>query len=164
MAKAAKPKEKKSGQRSPMMLATAGVGVLAILGWLGFNVPWLCVYMIGGFLPTIAAYLSDPSRQKFDTIAVGTLSAGAMLPFLLDGLASAGRTGGREILGNAYAWVSVYVAASFAYALCWLFPIVVNIAYENRAQARIRMLERRKTMLEAEWGESVRGEEDKLPR
>lgn len=164
MAKLSKPKEKKSGERSPMLLATAGVGVLAIVGWLGFTVPWLCVYMIGGFLPTIAAYLSDPGRQKFDTVAVGTLSAGAMLPFLLDGLASAARNGGRDVLANPYAWVSVYIAATFAYALCWLFPIVVNIVYENRAQARIRMLERRKAMLEAEWGESVRGEDDKLPR
>ena len=164
MAKPAKPKEKKSGQHSGMVLATAGVGVLAIVGWLGFTVPWLCVYIIGGFLPTIAAYLSDPARHKFDTVAVGTLSAGAMLPFLLDGLAGAGRSGGREVLGNAYAWVSVYVAASFAYALAWLFPIVVNLTYENRAQARIRMLERRKAMLVAEWGEAVRGEDDKLPR
>ena len=164
MAKAAKPKAPKPAEHSPLVLATAAVGVLAIVGWLAFSVPWLCVYIVGAFLPTIAAYLSDSARRKFDTIAVGTLSAGTMLPFVLDGLAGAGRTGGRDILANPYAWVSVYIAASFAYALCWLFPIVVSVTYENRAQARIRMLERRKAMLETEWGESVRGEDDKRPR
>jgi hypothetical protein len=122
-----------------VLAATGGVGVLSIVAWLGFSVPWLCVFVIAGFLPAIAAYLGDPSRQKFDTVAVGTLSAGAMLPFVLDGLANAGRTGGREILANPYAWISVYVAAAFAYALCWLFPMVVNVLYENRAQARIRL-------------------------
>jgi hypothetical protein len=158
-----RPKPKKLGERSPMVLATAGVGVLSIVAWLGFSVPWLCVFVIGGFLPAIAAFLSDPARQKFDAVAVGTLSAGAMLPFVLDGLANAGRTGGREILTNPYAWISVYAAAAFAYALCWLFPMVVNVMYENRAQARIRMLERRKAQLETEWGEAVRGDPNKLP-
>ena len=158
-----KPKAKKLDERSPMVLATAGVGVLSIVGWLGYSVPWLCMFVVGGFLPAIAAFLSDPARQKFDAIAVGTLSAGAMLPFVLDGLASAGRNGGRDILANPYAWVSVYAAAMFAYALCWLFPILFNVAYENRAQARIRLLERRKVQLETEWGEAIKGDPDKLP-
>jgi hypothetical protein len=164
VAKPAKPKAAKPGRRSPTMLAMAGVGGLLVVGWLGFSVPWLCAFVAGGFLPTIAAYLGDSSRKKFDAIAVGALSAAAMLPFVLDGLSAAGRTGGREILANAYAWGSVYVAAGFGYALCWLFPIVANVVYENRAQARIQMLERRKAMLEAEWGESVRGEDGKPPR
>jgi hypothetical protein len=155
---AKKPKPKKSSQRSPMTLATAGVGVLAVLAWLGWNVPWLCLFVVAGMLPTLAAAVTDPSREKHDAIAVGTLSAGAMLPFLLDGLASAGRTGGREILGNPFAWFSVYAAAVFAYALCWLFPLVVNAIYENRAEARLRQLQRRQQNLIAECGDGVREE------
>lgn len=155
---AKKPKPRKTTERSPMTLATAGVGVLAVLAWLGWNVPWLCLFVVAGMLPTLAAAVTDPSREKHDAIAVGTLSAGAMLPFLLDGLASAGRTGGREILGNPFAWFSVYAAAVFAYALCWLFPLVVNAIYENRAEARLRQLQRRQQNLIAEWGDGVREE------
>jgi hypothetical protein len=157
MAKKPQPK-KAAGQRSPMALATAGVGVLATLAWLGWNVPWLCVFFIAGMLPTLAALVTDTGREKHDAIAVGTLSAGAMLPSILDGLATAGRTGGREILANPFAWFSVYAAAVFAYALCWLFPIVVNGIYENRAQARLRALQRRQQNLIAEWGDGVREE------
>jgi hypothetical protein len=159
---ARKPKPKTESKRSPLTLATAGVGVVAIIAWLGWTVPWLCLYVIAGFLPTLAAWVTDPTRERYDAIAVGTLSAGAMLPFVLDGLAHAGRTGGRDILGSPFAWVSVYLAAVFAYALCWLFPLIANAAYENRAQARIRQLERRKAALEAEWGERVRGDPDAL--
>jgi asparagine N-glycosylation enzyme membrane subunit Stt3 len=155
---AKKPKAKKSTQRSPMTLATAGVGVLAVIAWLGWAVPWLCLFVVAGMLPTLAAAVTDTSKEKHDAIAVGTLSAGAMLPFLLDGLAQAGRSGGREILGNPFAWFSVYAAAVFAYALCWIFPIVVNVIYENRAEARLRQLLRRQQNLVAEWGESVREE------
>jgi hypothetical protein len=155
---AKKPKAKKSAERSPMTLAMAGAGVLAVIAWLGWTVPWLCLVVVAGMLPTLAAVVTDTSKEKHDAIAVGTLSAGAMLPFLLDGLAQAGRTGGREILGNPFAWFSVYAAAVFAYALCWLFPLVVNAIYENRAEARLRQLLRRQQNLVAEWGESVREE------
>ncbi|MBI1244081.1 MAG: hypothetical protein GC202_03670 [Alphaproteobacteria bacterium] len=156
---AKKPKPKKSaGQRSPMTLATAGVGVLAVIAWLAWAVPWLCLFVVAGLLPMLAAIVTDTSKEKHDAIAVGTLSVGAMLPFLLDGLAEAGRSGGREILGNPFAWFSVYAAAVFAYALCWIFPIVVNVIYENRAESRLRQLLRRQQNLVAEWGESVRDE------
>ncbi len=64
----------------------------------------------------------------------------------------------RKILGNPFAWFSVYAAAVFAYALCWIFPIVINVVYENRAEAQLRQLLRRQQNLVAEWGESVREE------
>ncbi len=161
MAKQPKPAKKGPGA---MTLALAGTGVIAIVAWLAYNVPWLCLFVVAGFLPTLAAAIVDPTRQKHDAIAVGTMSMGAMLPFLLDGFSAMGRTGGREILGNAFAWLSVYGAAVFAWGLCWLFPIVANIIYENRAQNRLRQLQRRQNSLETEWGERVKELADLPPQ
>jgi hypothetical protein len=160
---AKQPKSAKKGP-SAMTLAMAGTGVIAIVAWLAYSVPWLCLFVVAGFLPTLAAAIVDPTRQKHDAIAVGTMSMGAMLPFLLDGFASMGRTGGREILGNAFAWLSVYGAAVFAWGLCWLFPIVANIIYENRAQNRLRQLQRRQNSLETEWGDRVKELADLPPQ
>jgi hypothetical protein len=109
-------------------------------------------------LPTLAAAVTDPSREKHDAIAVGTLSAGAMLPFLLDGLAQAGHSAGREILGSPVAWLAVYGAASFAYAMSWMIPNSLTAVYEARAGARLRQLLRHQQGLVAEWGERVREE------
>ncbi|MFM8798976.1 MAG: hypothetical protein ACKOEE_00240 [Tagaea sp.] len=153
MARKARSSKKGTGG---MTLAFAGAGVLAVMAWLAFSVPWLCMYVAAGFMPTIAAALADPTRQKYDAIAVGTVSAGAMLPFLLEGLAHMGRTGGRDILGNAFAWAAVYAAALFAWGMCWLFPIATNALYERRAENRLRQLQRRQASLEAEWGERVK--------
>ncbi|MCZ8122626.1 MAG: hypothetical protein O9277_04310 [Magnetospirillum sp.] len=152
---ARKPKPAKKGPGA-MTLALAGSGVIAVVAWLAYSVPWLCMYVVAGFMPTLAAALVDPTRQKHDAIAVGTMSMGAMLPFLLEGLAQMGRTGGRDILSNAFAWVAVYAAALFAWGLCWLFPIVMNAIYERRAENRLRQLQRRQVSLEAEWGERVK--------
>ncbi|MCM0020825.1 MAG: hypothetical protein NBV67_12580 [Tagaea sp.] len=153
---AKKPKSKEKKGPGAMTLALAGSGVLAVIAWLAYSVPWLCLFVVAGFLPTLAAAVVDPTRKNHDAIAVGTMSMGAMLPFLLDGFANMGRTGGREILSNAFAWLTVYGAAMFAWGLCWLFPIVTNAIYENRAQNRLRQLQRRQASLEAEWGERVK--------
>jgi hypothetical protein len=157
---AKKPKTKDKKGPGAMTLATAGAGVLAVVAWLAYAVPWLCMFTVAGFMPTLAAALVDPTRKNHDAIAVGTISMGAMLPFLLDGFANMGRTGGREILSNAFAWVTVYGAALFAWGMCWLFPIVANAIYENRAQNRLRQYQRRQVSLEAEWGERVTGRAD----
>lgn len=153
-----KPKGGGNPKRNPVTAVTSAAGVLSVVAWLAWSVPWLWLFVAAGLMPAFAAYVADTSREKNDVVAVGTLSASAMLPFLLDGLAQAGRSGGREILGNPFAWFSVYAAAVFAYALCWIFPIVINVVYENRAEARLRQLLRRQQNLVAEWGESVREE------
>jgi hypothetical protein len=155
---AKKPKSGNLPRRNPVTAVTAAAGVLAVVAWLAWNVPWLWLFVVAGLLPMLAAYVADPGREKNDTIAVGTLSVSAMLPFLLDGLARASQSAGREILGSPLAWLAVYAAAAFAYALCWIFPVSVNAIYEARAEARLRHLLRHQQSLVAEWGESVREE------
>ncbi len=155
---ARKPKAARAPRRNLVTTATSTAGVLAVVAWLAWNVPWLWLFVAAGLMPTLAAYIADPSREKNDVISVGTLSASAMLPFLLDGLASAGRTGGREILGNPFAWFSVYAAAAFACATSWMFSVCVKTVYEVQADARLRRLRTHLENLVAEWGESVRDE------
>lgn len=144
--------------RNPVTTATSAAGVLAVIGWLAWNVPWLWLFAVAGLMPTIAVYLVDTTREKNDAVAVGTLSASAMLPFLLDGLMQAGSSAGRDILGSPFAWLAVYAAAAFAYAMSWMIPNSFNAIYEARAEARLRQLLRRQKDLIAEWGERVREE------
>jgi hypothetical protein len=153
--------KRKPGQvpaRNPVTAATSAAGVLAVVAWLAWNVPWLWLFAAAGLMPAIAAYVVDPSREKNDAVAVGSLSASAMLPFLLDGLAQAGHSAGREILGSPVAWLAVYGAASFAYAMSWMIPNSLTAVYEARAGARLRQLLRHQQGLVAEWGERVREE------
>lgn len=155
---AKKPKTATGSTRNPVTAVTAAAGVLAVVAWLAWNVPWLWLFTAAGLLPAIAAYIVDTGREKNDAVAVGALSASAMLPFLLDGLAQAGQSAGRDILGSPFAWLSVYMAALFAYAMSWAFPISLNTMYEARASARLRHLLQRQEHLVAEWGQSVRDE------
>lgn len=144
--------------RNPVTAATSAAGVLAVIAWLAWNVPWLWLFAAAGLMPTFAAYVADPTREKNDAVAVGSLSVSAMLPFLLDGLMQAGHSAGREILGSPFAWLAVYAAALFAYAMTWAFPNSLNTIYEARASARLRHLLRHQQNLVAEWGERVREE------
>ncbi|MBL8805736.1 MAG: hypothetical protein JNN22_02725 [Rhodospirillales bacterium] len=153
-----KPKGGGNPKRNPVTAVTSAAGVLSVVAWLAWSVPWLWLFVAAGLMPAFAAYVADTSREKNDVVAVGTLSASAMLPFLLDGLAQAGHSAGRDILGSPFAWLSVYAAAAFAYALSWVFPISLNTIYEARASARLRDLLRRQQTLVAEWGEKVREE------
>lgn len=153
-------KKRKPGvpTRNPVTTVTAAAGVLAVIGWLAWNVPWLWLFVVAGLMPTIAAYLVDSTREKNDAVAVGTLSASAMLPFLLDGLTQASSSAGRDILGSPFAWFAVYAAALFAYGMSWIVPNSLSTIYEARAGARLRQLLRHQQHLVAEWGERVREE------
>jgi hypothetical protein len=155
---AKKPKAAKVPTRSPVTAATSAAGVLAVIAWLAWNVPWLWLFVAAGLMPTFAAYVVDPTKEKNDAVAVGTLSVSAMLPFLLDGLAQASHSAGREILGSPFAWLAVYGAAAVAYAMSWLVPNSLTTIYEARAGARLRQLLRHQKELVGEWGERVRDE------
>jgi hypothetical protein len=155
---AKKPKAGSGPRRNPVTTVTAAAGVLAVVAWLAWNVPWLWLFVVAGLLPTFAAYVVDATDEKNEVVAVGTLSASAMLPFLLDGLAKAGNSAGRDILGSPFAWLAVYAAALFAYAMGWVFPIFIKTIYEAQAEARLRHLLRHQKNLIAEWGERVREE------
>ncbi|MBI3499854.1 MAG: hypothetical protein HY058_21355 [Proteobacteria bacterium] len=155
---AGKPGSGEFPKRNPVTTVTSAAGVLAVVAWLAWNVPWLWLFAVAGLLPMLAAYVVDTTREKNDTIAVGTLSVSAMLPFLLDGLTQASHSAGREILGSPFAWLTVYAAALIAYAMSWIFPVSVNAIYEARAEARLRHLLRHQQNLVAEWGERVREE------
>jgi hypothetical protein len=144
--------------RNPVTTVTSAAGVLAVIGWLAWNVPWLWLFAVAGLMPTIAAYLADTTREKNDAVAVGTLSASAMLPFLLDGITQASNSAGRDILGSPFAWLAVYAAALFAYGMSWIVPNSLSTIYEARAGARLRQLLRHQQNLVAEWGERVREE------
>jgi hypothetical protein len=154
---AKKPKTR-APTRNPVTTVTSAAGVLAVIGWLAWNVPWLWLFVVAGLMPTIAAYLVDSTREKNDAVAVGTLSASAMLPFLLDGLTQASSSAGRDILGSPFAWLAVYAAALFAYGMSWIIPNSLSTIYEARAGARLRQLLRHQQSLVAEWGERVREE------
>ncbi len=154
---AKKPKTVAPG-RNPVTAATSAAGVLSVIAWLAWNVPWLWLFVVAGLMPTIAAYIADSTREKNEAVAVGTLSVSAMLPFMLDGLMQASQSAGRDILGSPFAWFAVYAAALFAYAISWAFPNSLNTIYEARAKARMRQLLRHQQNLVAEWGERVRDE------
>jgi len=153
-------KKRKAGvpTRNPVTAATSAAGVLAVIAWLAWNVPWLWLFAVAGLMPTFAAYVADSTREKNDTVTVGTLSVSAMLPFLLDGLMQAGNSAGRDILGSPFAWLAVYAAALFAYGMSWIIPNSLSTIYEARAGARLRHLLRHQQNLVAEWGERVREE------
>ena len=152
------PDSGKAPKRNPVTSLTAAAGVLAVIAWLAWTVPWLWLFVVAGLLPTLAAYVVDSSREKSEVVAVGTLSVSAMLPFLLDGLTQASSSAGREVLGSPFAWLAVYAAAAFAYAMSWIFPISIHAVYEARAGARLRYLLRHQQHLVSEWGQSVREE------
>lgn len=129
------------------------LGLFAMLA-IGLGSPSLLLFMIVALGPTIGAALIDKDPEKHSAIAVGAMSLGAMIPLVL-GQFTARPGSGYNVLFDAFAWLTVYGAASIGWAIHAAVPAMAVSLTELRTEWRKRELKKQQEQLVEEWGPEV---------
>ena len=123
---------------------------------IGLGSPTLLLFMIVGFAPTVAAGLIDEDPEKHSAIAVGAMSVAAMIPLIL-GQLTASSSSGYSVLGDSFAWLTVYGAAGIGWAIHAAVPAVTLMLSDMRADWKRKELKKLQDSLVEEWGQDVMG-------
>lgn len=141
---------------------------LLLLVSLGFAVAALplFVFLVVGFLPTMAAWLIDRDPDKYAAITVGSLTFAVMVPIGLDAfIASHGVIRSDEMLRrlmfDVYTWLMVYGGAGAGWILHFALPSVAQVYVDWAAARRHQACARRQRQLVEEWGPEIIAQEQR---
>ncbi len=153
------PGRRAAGERAVRHRAGATAGTsfaLAVCALLVVAVLPLCLVVIAGMAPTIAAAVSDRHPQRHLLRSVALLNvAGMVQP--ISTLLHAGLTvyGAATVLFDPFQWLWMYGSSALGW-LCYLgMPPVMRFLIEGRAARTERELQARMEALVEEWGEEV---------
>jgi len=116
--------------------------------------------IVAGMMPTIAANLLDKSRQKSRAICVGMMNFAGCVPFLLElwmGPAPNSIDAATAIIMQPRAIVIIYVLAAAGYALESAITGMIATIMQQRAQARLREIDKQLNELSDRWNTYVDG-------
>ena len=128
---------------------------LAPLGYLF----WPTVLLAGPLMaPTLAAAVADRSRQRYLTYAVGLLNLACVLPALLRLWArSHDRATALGLLSDPETWLLAFLGGGLAWLVYVAMPPLVATYFAVRSRDRLAELQKRRQILEKNWGEEVSG-------
>ncbi len=120
----------------------------------------LFVFLVVGFLPTVAAWIVDRDPDKYAAITVGSLTFAVMVPIGVDAFtASHGVIRSDEMLRrlmfDVYTWLLVYGGAGVGWMLHYALPSVAQIYVDWDAKRRHQVAARRQRQLIDEWGTDI---------
>lgn len=111
-----------------------------------------------GMLPTFAAFLSDPSRDKTRSFTIGLLNFVTCFPFAMDvALGDMTMTGAIDVVTQAMNVIVMFTGAAAGYFLDWTMAGISNVIMTSRARQRLDAIEKRQADLVRRWGQEVSG-------
>ncbi len=112
--------------------------------------------LLFGMLPTIVAYIVDPSKHKASTISVGGMNFAGVFPYLLslwNGIHSIDTALG--VLTDVFALMVMYSAAACGWMVFVAVPPVVAVLLNVMAERRIAALRASQKRIIEEWGKDA---------
>lgn len=136
--------------QAKVVLALAALALVVVL-------PSVLLLAVG-MLPTLAAYLTDRTREKYAALTIGGLNYCGVLPSLVELWATGHAMEGvaRE-LGSPQTWLVMYGAAALGWGLLSVAPGMVAHYVDARTRARVERLRGQQRQLIEEWGPGVAG-------
>lgn len=114
------------------------------------------VMLLVGMLPTFAGFLIDKTRGKVRTLAIGSMNLAGCVPFILE-VWTRGHT-----MDNAMMYITqprtivvIYFAAAIGYMIDWAMTGIVIGIMSEKGKARVKQIEKEKSVLISRWGEEV---------
>ncbi len=106
--------------------------------------------------PTIVAYVTDRSREKYLAVTVGLMNLAGTLPAIIT-LWSRGQShaAAMDIIGDVFSWALAYGAAGGGWLIFGVMPALVGSYFKVTTDSRIMGIVRRQKALIADWGHSV---------
>ena len=145
----APPKRLKMRFKHKLMLYLVCLGLMAVLRT-GF------LFVIMALLPTIVAYYTDTSKERYAFKTIFAMNLAGLLPSLGRML----RVGASSALlqstmGDATNWLMIYGAAMVGWLLVEICPMIAQVLIIGLHQTQIGRLEKVKKKIETEWGAEV---------
>ena len=121
------------------------------------------ILMFFGLLPTMAAFLTDKTKQKTTTFCVGAMNFAGLFPYLYDLWGGANSLGTAiEMLANVFSLFVIYGAAGFGLLIFNWIPPIIGSFLSTVNERRMKVLRKRQRQLVEEWGDDV-GESEHAP-
>jgi len=136
-----------------------GGGVILFMIMFGlsfwFIFPTLVLFLVG-LSPTFIAFLIDNDRQKFATVAVASMNAAGITPFMID-LWTKGQTMETvfQILREPLNWLVIAGAAGIGQLIVFAVPQAVASLKLAHAESRLKILKANLESLKDIWGPDV---------
>lgn len=132
--------------------------ILVISLALAFGLMFLptVIFLVFAMLPTVAAYVVDKQKPKYEWICVGGLNFAGAAPFLL--VLWSGRhtiDSAAAMLTDVFTLMAMYGAAGVGWLMFMGLPPVLGVFMQMKAQRRVAALKATQARLIATWGPEV---------
>lgn len=144
---------KKTRKRSKFRVILYLIGFILLIVALSFG----AVLVTLGMLPSFVASYVDGSKDRNAFRVVAACNFSGVLPFLVDLLRKGEITSDNvySILFTPHAWLAMYGAAAFGWALVWLFPRGGHFALQIVQKSSANSLREKQQQIVDEWGSEV---------
>lgn len=112
-----------------------------------------------GLLPTFAAFMTDPTRQKTRSFTIGLLNFVTCFPFAMEvALENPTMDGAVMTITDPLNIVIMFAGAAAGYFIDWTLGGISNVIMTGRARQRLDAIERRQKELVRRFGQEVTGQ------
>jgi hypothetical protein len=129
--------------------------LLCLVALLVISLPTV-ILLLFGMLPTIVAWVSDRSEQKYRTFCIGGMNFSGVFPFLSDiWFKNHSTDAAVRIMTNVFDLMVIYGAAAFGLMMYFAVPPVITQFISAMLQRRVQLLRTQQQTIVEEWGEGV---------
>lgn len=161
----AKPAAKKTGGKNAKDSKGKGTGkggglfpAFLILGVGSVFVLPASIVALGGFIPTLVTALTDKSRARSVTVAVGALNLTGVAYIVIQIFQKGTRMDyAIQLLQDPLTWLIMWSGAGIGMALLTLIPPVVAQVLTTLSELKLQKLKANQAEIRKTWGEDVKG-------
>lgn len=115
------------------------------------------VFLIIALLPSIVAYFTDVTSERYNFKSIFFCNLAGVLPHLTRMIGSGTSNAVmQQIMGSAQNWLVIYSAALVGWLLVEICPVASQIFMQWLHQSQISRLRRLQHKIESEWGPEIR--------
>ena len=151
-------KKKATQKKRKNALSWQGQLILVILVLCSVLFAATSIILIAGMLPSIVAGYLDQTKEKMRGITIGAMNLAGCTPFVMHlWMTETTVDNALNILTDPLVWMIMYGAAAIGYCIEWAVVGTVSVFMGERAQVRIKSIEKQQEQLRERWGEEVSG-------
>lgn len=114
------------------------------------------VILLAGMLPTMVAFVVDRHPSKNKTFTIGAMNFSGCFPYLLDVWFHANSMEvALRLLSEPKTIIVMYAAAASGYGVNMVVTYIVSATLLQRAEIRVKRIDKEKKDLEERWGSAV---------
>lgn len=140
------PAQKKKNSRAALVL----IGFLVVI----FATP-TALLILGGLIPTYAAWMMDRERGKLTTVTIGALNVAALTPLLLELWDDHSIDTALKMLASPFLWILMLGGAGVGWVLAQVVPSIIVTIISARNKMKLETIRARQKQLTDEWGTSI---------